>query len=55
MMENLRGEKFPRYNFQYIYHLSGFLNAFHTLQRNKAPHGKEYLSHAKSSDESDIE
>ena len=44
MVENLRGEKFLRYQLQ-VHHLKGFQNAFHNLQSNEAPHGKEHLLH----------
>jgi hypothetical protein len=41
-------QNFQGANFQYIYHLTDFQNASHTLQRNKAPHGKEHLLHTQS-------
>ena len=50
-----RVQNFQGANFYYIYHLTGFSNAFHTLQRNKAPHGKEHLSHTQNSDKCDVE
>ena len=58
MAENSRGAKFRRCQLPVHllqYHLTGFYNAYHTLQRNKSPHGKEHLLHTQSSDKTEIE
>ena len=52
----IRGvQNFQGANFQYIYHLTGFQNAFQKLQENDAPYEKEHLSHTGRSHKSDIE